>query len=345
MSSETPKIRTMEDFASASGLSRPTISKYFHDPNSVKKVTRERIEAALDEYNFRPNVYAMNQNRRLTKNIGIMVPNLADPFFAEIARRIEGLVNGAGYRSILVSSHDGPSHEVDNLNSLLSMKPAGVLMAPVGRASDKEAVAAFTEDIPTVLFDSDIDGLGDAFVGHDNRQATERMVEYLVRTGEAPVYFEMRHPPNPNAFRRQKAYVGAMEALGLAPELVRVEGEGWDFEDIGYREGLRMISERRVASNTILCSNDRLAIGLLAAAYESGLRVGRGVGFAIRVAGHDDHPFARFTSPPLTTTAQNYAEIAEQAVQKLLALIGAGERSEQRETKLFDGKLVMRHSA
>ena len=345
MSTETPRIRTMEDFAAASGISRPTVSKYFHDPNSVKKVTRERIEAALDEYNFRPNVYAMNQNRRLTKNIGIMVPNLADPFFAEIARKIEGLVNGAGFRSILVSSHDGPRHEVDNLDSLLSLKPAGVLMAPVGRASDKEAVAAFIEDMPTVLFDSNIEGLGDAFVGHDNRQATEIMVEYLVRTGEAPMFFEMRNPPNPNAFKRQAAYESAMEGLGLMPEFIRVEGEGWDFEEIGYREGLRAISQRKLVSDTILCSNDRLAIGLLAAAYEKGWRVGRGPGFALRIAGHDDHPFARFTSPSLTTTAQNYTEIAEQAVHKLLALIQSGERSKIRETHYFDGKLVMRQSA
>ena len=79
----------MDEFASLSGISRPTISKYFNDPNSVKPSTRDRIETALREYDYRPNIYAMNQNRRLTKNIGIVVPYLADPFFAEIARVIE----------------------------------------------------------------------------------------------------------------------------------------------------------------------------------------------------------------------------------------------------------------
>ena len=159
------------------------------------------------------------------------------------------------------------------------------------------------------------------------------------------MFFEMRNPPNPNAFKRQAAYESAMEGLGLMPEFIRVEGEGWDFEEIGYREGLRAISQRKLVSDTILCSNDRLAIGLLAAAYEKGWRVGRGPGFALRIAGHDDHPFARFTSPSLTTTAQNYTEIAEQAVHKLLALIQSGERSKIRETHYFDGKLVMRQSA
>ena len=83
------KIRNMDEFASLSGISRPTISKYFNDPNSVRPSTRDRIESALKEYDYRPNIYAMNQNRRLTKNIGIVVPYLADPFFAEIARVIE----------------------------------------------------------------------------------------------------------------------------------------------------------------------------------------------------------------------------------------------------------------
>lgn len=74
------KIRNMEEFAAVSGISRPTVSKYFNDPDSVRQSTRERIEQALERYDFRPNIFAINQNRRLTKNIGIVVPYLADPF-------------------------------------------------------------------------------------------------------------------------------------------------------------------------------------------------------------------------------------------------------------------------
>ena len=95
----------------------------------------------------------------------------------------------------------------------------------------------------------------------------------------------------------------------------------------------------------MLCSNDRLAIGLLSAAYEMGLRVGRGAGCALRIAGHDDHPFSRFTCPPLTTVSQNYDAIAERSVETLLGLIDAGGKAEKRETTLFHGTLVMRMSA
>ena len=113
----------MEEFASVSGISRPTVSKYFNDPDSVRPSTRERIEAALSEHDYRPNIYAVNQNRRLTKNIGIVVPYLADPFFAEIARNIESLVIEAGYRPIMLSSHGQQDQEIENLDSLRSIKP------------------------------------------------------------------------------------------------------------------------------------------------------------------------------------------------------------------------------
>jgi DNA-binding LacI/PurR family transcriptional regulator len=344
MDSEAPKIRTMEDFASASGISRPTVSKYFHDPNSVKKVTRERIEAALEQYNFRPNLFAMNQNRRLTKNIGIVVPYLADPFFAEIARNIERRCLDAGYFPMLFSSHGETSLENDIFNTLLSLRPAGVLLAPLGRNSDRRAVEDFCQEVPTVLFDSDLEGIGEAFVGSNNFQSIALIVEYLCRTGEPPSFFEMP-PVNPNANKRRDAYIAAMEALGLVPEVIHVDGEGWGFEEVGYREGMRVISERKLPTNTILCSNDRLAIGLLAAAYEKGLRVGRGSGFALRVAGHDDHPFARFTSPSLTTVAQDYAAIAETSVDTLFRLLESGGKWDTRESRLFEGTLVMRHSA
>ncbi|WP_343116156.1 LacI family DNA-binding transcriptional regulator [Ostreiculturibacter nitratireducens] len=338
------KIRNMEELAAVSGVSRPTLSKFFNDPGSVRESTRLKIQEALEEYNYRPNIFAMNQNRRLTKYVGIVVPYLADPFFAEIGRNIERRCIQAGFWPALFSSHGDTHRENDILDSLRSLKPAGVLLAPLGRASDRRIIEKFCEDVPTVLFDSNLDDVGEAFVGSNNFQSIGLIVEYLSRTGEPPTFFEMP-PVNPNANKRRRAYIGAMESLGLTPNVIHVNGEGWGFEEVGYSEGIRVISEGRLPTNTILCSNDRLAIGLLAAAYEKGLRVGRGPGFALRIAGHDDHPFSRFTSPSLTTVAQDYASIAERSVETLFRLIESGGKAEKRETTLFDGKLVMRASA
>ncbi|MEM8788672.1 MAG: LacI family DNA-binding transcriptional regulator [Pseudomonadota bacterium] len=335
----------MEEFAAVSGISRPTVSKYFNDPSSVRKSTRERIEAALARHDYRPNIYAMNQNRRLTKNIGLVIPYLADPFFAEIARNIESLILAAGFTPILLNSQGNPAHEVDNLDSLRAIKPAGVLLAPLGRASDRGAIEAFCADVPTVLFDSNIEGLGDAFFGSNNDQSIGLIVDHLCDTGAPPVFFEMATPSNPNALKRRRAYQRAMERRGHAPCLIQVPGDGWDFEAIGFREGGRIIAEGGLPSDTILCSNDRLAIGVLSAAYEMGRRVGSGTGHALRIAGHDDHPFSRYTCPTLTTVSQDYAAIAERSAQTLFDLIETEERAPVRQTKLFDGKLILRGSA
>jgi DNA-binding LacI/PurR family transcriptional regulator len=341
---EDRKIRNMEEFAVAAGISRPTVSKYFHDPDSVKKSTRQRIEDALERHDYRPNIFAMNQNRRSTRIIGIVVPYLADPFFAEIVRTIERRCIEAGFWPILLSSHGEKSLENEALNGLRSLRVAGALLAPLGRNSDRKLMESFTEEVPTVLFDSDMSDIGDAFVGSDNFQSVPMIVDYLCRTGEPPCFFEMP-PVNPNANKRRDAYIGAMEALGFEPQVVHVRGEGWDFEEVGYAEGMRVIEERQFKTNTVLCSNDRLAIGLLTAAYQKGLRVGRGNGCAMRIAGHDDHPFSRYTSPPLTTVAQDFAQIAEHSVETLFRRLESGERLKEREATKFEGKLVMRESA
>ena len=335
----------MEELAAVCGISRPTLSKYFHDPDSVRRSTRTKIEKAVEQYDFRPNIFAMNQNRRLTRNIGIIVPFLADPFFAEIARMIERRCLRSGYFPMLFSSHGQVDLELKALGSLQSLKPAGALIAPLGRFSDPKAIEKFCANVPTILFDSDLKDLGGGFVGSDNSQTIGMIVEYLCRTGEPPCFFEMDTPVNPNAIKRRNAYVQTMERLGHAPEDIRIDGSSWDFEEIGYQGGLKLISERRLRSDTILCSNDRLAIGLLAAAYEKGLKVGHGSGSALRIAGHDDHPYSKYTCPPLTTISQDYSAIVERSFEALIELITGGAEPGARETTLFEGRLVMRGSA
>ena len=339
------RIRNMEEFAQVTGISRPTVSKYFNDPDSVRATTRARIEAALEQHDYRPNIYAINQNRRLTKTIGIVVPMISDPFFAEIARVIERRCIDAGFSPSLFSAHGETKLENDILEALRSMKPAGVLIAPLGRSSDKRMIEAFCRDVPTVLFDSNIEGMGEAFIGSDNDSFVSQTVEYLTRTGEPPIFFEMRTPANPNANKRRNAYLANMQRLGFEPHVVKIEGQGWDFEAIGKEGAHALFDAGTMPTNTILCSNDRLAIGVLSAAYDRGLRVGRQPGCDLRVASHDDHPFARFTCPSLTTAAHDYSSVSECAVETLFNLIESGGRLDTRQETVFPARLIMRESA
>lgn len=341
----TKTIKNMEEFASASGISRPTLSKYFNDPLSVRESTRSKIEVALEQYDYRPNIYAINQNRVKTKNIGLIVPNLTDPFFAGIARVIESIILQKGYNPLLMSSHGGPDSEIENIVNLKLLKPAGVLLAPLGRASNSDSIAELCEDLPTVLFDANLEGIGHAFIGSDNSKSVALMVEYLCRSGEPPIFFEMKKPINPNAYKRRNAYKEAMESLGHNPHFIQVEGDSWDFEKIGFDGANQLILNDDLPTNTILCSNDRLGIGFLAAAFQNRLKVGHGAGCHLRVAGHDDHPFAKYTCPSLTTVSQDYEEIAEASVNSLLEIIDSSYEVERAADKLFSGRLVLRDSA
>ncbi len=337
------RIRNMDEFAVVCGISRPTISKYFNDPHSVRDSTRKKIEIALEKYDYRPNVFAMNQNRKLTKNVGIVVPYLADPFFAEIARNMEQRCLDHGFQPTLYSAHGQKQLEIDILDGLRSLKPAGVLLAPLGRDSDVSFVEKFCRDVPTVLFDSMVHGLDEPYVGSDNPQFARMMVEYLCRDGEPPCFFEMESPANPNAVKRRNAYLEAMRYFGHEPQIIQAKGQGWSFEEVGRLGGLAALEAKAFATNTVLCSNDRLAIGFMSACFEKGFTIGRTEEAAIRIAGQDDHPFSRFTCPPMTTVAQDYESISHHALETLFRVIDGAKKPSK--DKLFGGKLIQRASA
>jgi len=339
------KIRNMEDFSAASGISRPTVSRYFQDPDSVRKSTREKIERALVEFDYRPNMFAMNLNRRNPRNIGVIVPHLVDPFFAEVVRQIEVRCQQAGYWAIVLSSQGESVHEANALDTLRSLKISGAIIAPLGEASDRQKIEQLGSEVPVVFLDSRI-GSQSPFVGTDNRQSISLIVDYLCRSGEPPCFVEMPKV-NQNADERKQAYIARMKRLGHEPAVVGPERDaGWDFEEIGYKLAERLLAKGGFPSRTVLCANDRLAIGVLAAACAHGVRVGIEPGCDLRVAGHDDHPLSRFTCPALTTVAQDYGALAARSVETLFGLIGGdGSAPVQSDPGLLDARLVMRASA
>jgi len=341
----TLKIRNMEEFSAASGLSRPTVSRYFHDPSSVRKSTRDKIEAALKKFDYHPNMFAMNLNRRNPRNIGIIVPQLVDPFFAEVVRQIELRCVQTGYWAIVLSSHGQSALEANALDTLRSLKISGAIIAPLGEASDAPRIEQLSREVPIVFLDSRTsDGI--PFAGTNNGQSVALIVDYLCRSGEPPCFLEMPRV-NQNAEERKQAYLVTMARLGLEPAIVELEDDaGWSFEEIGHSVATRLLAGGGFPTATVLCANDRLAIGVLAAAYSAGMKVGIEPGSELRVAGHDDHPLSRFTCPALTTVAQDYQGLAARSLEMLFDLI-EGRRSETAnpEHSLLEARLMMRASA
>lgn len=182
---QSKKIATMGQFARAVGLSRPSVSKFFHDPASVRPKTRARIEAVLRQSGYRPNIFAVNLNRRRAKIIGLVIPDPTDPFYMMLAQRIETEATAAGYLVLVLSSNGRPEVEARAIETITALNVAGAIIAPLGETSQRARLKALGKEIPLIFIDAPLDDAG-PFVGTNNHQTIPLITEYLCRSGEAP---------------------------------------------------------------------------------------------------------------------------------------------------------------
>jgi DNA-binding LacI/PurR family transcriptional regulator len=329
----------MEEFAAASGISRPTLSRFFNDPESVRPSTRQRIEAAMERFGYRPNLFAVNFNRRNPKTLGVIVPYLMDPFYVGVVQHIERLASAAGYWCIIQNSQGDSHREAEAVATLTSLNVAGAVVIPLGHASRDGLYRQMAHNMPLVFLDARADGPG-AFVGTDNLQSMGLMVDYLLRSGAPPTYFDMPDV-NQNARERRQAYESAIEERGAEPRIVRVKSLGWDFERVAFQEASQVFKEGKLNRSSILCANDRVAFGVMAAASQSGLIVGRQSD--LRIAGHDDHPLSQYACPSLTTVAQDVERLTTIGLDRLMQEIANGANVDVVER--LDARLIMRASA
>jgi DNA-binding LacI/PurR family transcriptional regulator len=338
-------IRTMEEFSIFVGLSRPTVSKYFNAPDSVRKSTRDRIEAAIEASGFTPNLFATNLKRSRTRVLGVIIPTATDPFYMELVRQVEDIASRAGYVVFMLSSNGQAAREADAIARLESMNIAGAIVVPIGAEGPSSRLTSLERRSAIVYVDSAPDT--DApFVGTDNAQSIGLIVDYLCRSGEPPWFLRMPEI-NRNAASRLAAYENAMAKAREQPRILPIPNIlTWDFERHGHEVAIPFLSKGR-SSTTVLCANDRIALGVQLAAWEAGITVGRRPGATLRVAGHDDHPFARYGCPPLTTVSQDVTSIAQRAMQQLMERIGESlyETSNAKCSNLMPGQLVLRESA
>jgi len=333
------RIRTMEEFSAVSGISRPTLSRFFNDPLSVRPTSRARIEAAMERFGYRPNLFAVNFNRRNPKTLGIVVPTLMDPFYAGIVQWIERKALEAGYWTVIQNSQGAPEWEAEAVATLLSLKVAGAIVVPLGHASRQGLFRDAARSMPLVFVDAQAEADG-SFVGTNNAQSMGLIVDYLLRSGSAPSYFDMPDV-NQNARERRQGFEAAMQRHGLEPRVHRIRSQAWNFEQVAFEEASHLIKSGDLADGTILCANDRIAFGVMAAASQAGISLGRTS--TLRIAGHDDHPLSRYACPSLTTVAQDGEELASVSLNVLLKHIG-GEDTPIADNRL-EATLVMRDSA
>lgn len=347
LTKDKERIDTMEHLSAAIGVSRPTLSRYFQDPESVSRTSRERIRLGLERVEYVPNFFATRMNRKSTGMIGVIIPYLNDLFFTRLLEAIERAAMEAGYTVITQCSHSEPAIEARAAETLMSMNVEGALVVPLGNHSDIRAHERLRARLPFVLVDSRPETMPEVdFVGSDHMQSTGLATEYLARVGGPPVFLAMPRV-NFNAMERERAYIAKMNELELEPRIIGAEliQEDWHFEAHGLAVLDREFSKGRLIDSSILCANDRVAIGALRAASSHGLEPGAMRHGGLRIAGHDDYPLCAYTTPSLTTVAQNVGAIGRAAMTRLVENIRAEKNVAGQTVKLFDGEMKIRESA
>lgn len=341
-------IRTMEELAREIDVSRPTLSRYFHDPSSVRERTRAKIETRLATVDYVPNFFAVNLNRKRTRLIGVVIPHLNDIFQTNLINSVEFAAGQSDYKIIVQNSHNDPQREVAAVETLRSMNADGILISPLGQASDTAMLRRAEAQLPVMLIDSRAaEGTGGFdFVGNDNRQSIGLLVDYLVRSGHDPVFLPMP-PVNMSALERTEAFRAAMARHGQVGEVLETGGNGydWNFEAYGKDVMSAFFAAGRYTRATVLCASDRIAMGALKAAHDFGL-FPRGKIGDFRIAGHDNDVLTRFLYPGLTTVEQDVPRIAREAVEILLRRIeNPRKKGDAPISRSIPARLVLRESA
>ena len=320
--------------AAHAGVSLGTVSNVLNSPDRVSDETRERVEASMRALGFVPSRAAGQLRSRRSELIGVVVPDVGNPFWASVLRGVESVTEAAGLTMIVASTRQDPVRQRRLLRDLESQGVDGLIVAPiVDRAEDW---APFEERrFGVVTLDRRSPGSGGAWVSLDNVLGAGLAMGHLADAGYRRIGL-VNGPVSVSwcAERRE----GAREALtsrGLDPARVMVEAE---VTDLTVDEGGAAVARLLDAGiDAVMCVNDMLALGALLEIRERGLRVPQDVA----LVGYDDADFAPALSPPLTTVHQPSFAMGVAAAELLLE---ADERAPGAHVE-FQPQLVVRGSS
>ncbi len=345
MSSPPPGGRepTRDDVARAAGVSASTVSYVIgHGPRPVSEPTRKRVLAAMKELGYRPNVVARNLRRRQTSTIGLLLPGLVNPYFADVAEGVETAAAEAGLSVVLCQSGFDHKRELRCIEALIDDRIAGLVWVPLG--DSEESIVQLTQfAIPMVLLDrvpvSMLDPVRAGLirlVSTDNVLGGELATRHLLELGHTRIGLISMTTELTHNQGRLNGYRRALEEAGIPfDESLIVQG-GYGYEH--GRSSAHRLLDTPEPPTAILANYDVLAIGAISGIVERGLRVPED----ISVVGYDDIEAARFAQPPLTTVAQPKEEMGRLSVQVLAKLINDDEPSP--ETTDMPVELVVRES-
>jgi len=315
------KSASIYDVARESGVSVFTVSAVVNKKTHVSKKLRERVEAAIQKLNYRPNLIARSLAKQQTHTIGMIVPDIANPFFPVVVRGAEDVARKHGYNLLICNSDDDLDQEESIIELLLAKRVDGILLTKAAEDFRPALRKMINEaDIPFVLVMRTYPKLTKDAVITDDYQGAYDAVCHLARAGRRRIGLIGGPLKVSNAVARSQGFQDALKAKGLAydPELV-VQGD-YRIES-GVRAGHALLSHR---PDGIYVANYLMTVGLLKAAEEIGVRCPEDFG----LVSFDDYPWLGIFHPKLTTVELPKRPLGSEAAELLISRIkGSREKA------------------
>ncbi|GAB2486695.1 LacI family DNA-binding transcriptional regulator [Nocardiopsis aegyptia] len=299
---------TLRDVARESGYSIATVSRVLGGTRTVGAQADRKVRAAAERLGYRPNQVARALRSRSTGTIGLVLPQITNPFFPMLVRGVEHALHSRGRGLLIADCDDDPELEASRISALLDRQVDALLVIPVHEAHSRAAVAAGAQRTPLVQLDRRCGTDVADSVAVDNTAGMALVLDHLAGTGRRRVCFLGSAGTDSAAVERRTAYRNGVAALDPAG------AERVELGDFSVEWG-RAAAERVWPSrpDAVVCANDLIAVG----AMQQLRRMGADIPGEVAVTGFDDVAIASLAEPALTTVRQPVTGLAEEAVRLL----------------------------
>ncbi|MFG3245223.1 LacI family DNA-binding transcriptional regulator [Streptomyces sp. NPDC048187] len=326
-------MASIKDVAAEAGVSVATVSRALNGHPSVSPAARARVLAAVETLGYRPNAVARSLRTDRTRTLGLVISDVMNPYFTELARSVEEEARALGYSVIIGNADERPDLQDHHVTTLLDRRIDGLLVSPTDGGSPRmlEAARAGT---PMVFVDRWIPGVDVPVVRSDGRAAVRDLVAHLYGLGHRRVAIIAGPAATTTGRERVDAFREALGAYGL-PLPDAYIGQG-DFQAGSGRRVTEGFLDLPEPPGAVFAADNLMALGALDAVRARGLRVPED----IALAAFDDIPWFVHTDPPVTAIAQPTRELGRAAVRALVERI-AGRAG---ESVALPARLVIRRS-
>ncbi|MGM9768990.1 MAG: LacI family DNA-binding transcriptional regulator [Candidatus Cryptobacteroides sp.] len=312
---------TLADLAAKTGFSITTISRVLSgkaDKNRISQETRDTIMKAAEESNYFPNLLAKNLRTSKTNTIGLMLPSVANPFFADIASVVIKEARKRKHTTIVIDTDESPESEKSAISSLISHQVAGIMAVPCG-----EDPALFEEihrnSLPVILIDRYFSDSTLPYVTTNNYLGSILAVNHLIMRGHSNIACIQGVTTSLPNKKRVSGYMSALEKAGIKDSAIVVGNEF--SEQNGYLE-TKLLLNRENRPTAIYALSNTILLGALRAVREAGLRVPQD----ISLIAFDNSIYMDYMTPSITRISQPTEEMGKLATKLLFDSIASGSR-------------------